>query len=70
MELKTKFSVGDQIVAIKNHKCTEFVITLIFASVNDNKCCISYHGKTSDDQEFYADECDCFSSKEEFINQL
>lgn len=77
MELKTKYNVGQTVVAIKDHKCTEFKISSIsthsFESDRIGACTIiTYYGnETSEGQKpFYADEANCFPSKDEYINQL
>lgn len=76
MDIKTKFNIGDTIVAIKEHKCIEFTITSIHtaASKNDDNTIFSYvtyFGKTTEGGEkFHTDERQCFTSREEFIAQL
>lgn len=71
MEIKTKFNIGDTIVAVKNHKLTEFKVASIctgnfLMDENETFSSISYSGKEG----IPFDEKDCFASREEYINQL
>lgn len=71
MEIKTKFNIGDTIVAVKKHKLTEFKITSIctgnfLIGENETFSSVSYSGKDG----ISFDEKDCFASRQEYINQL
>lgn len=68
ISIKTKFDLGQTIVAfvgIKN-KLIPFVVTRIDFGYTKDGVDIWYHG----DDNIMARECNCFSSREEFIAQL
>lgn len=70
LTITTKCNVGEELFAHRGTKLVPFTVEAISWYVRDDGSYFYYTGKTHEGEEIMAFDGECFTSRQEFINQL